>query len=137
MSLLASLLTFYETGKSMRHEVIIGVERRCRWGDEEKQAILSEVGVNGASVAQVARAHDITRQHIYQWRQELKRKAALERTNSAGVTFFPLAPPAVEADAIDVSFSAEVQFANGRRFSFPVDICPSKLLRLIQILEAA
>ena len=52
----------------MRHEVIIGVERRRRWRDEEKQAILSEVGVNGASVAQVDRAHDITRQHIYQWR---------------------------------------------------------------------
>lgn len=68
MSLWASLLTSYGTGQSMRHEVIIGVERRRRWRDEEKQAILSEVGVNGASVAQVDRAHDITRQHIYQWR---------------------------------------------------------------------
>ena len=69
MSLLASLLTSYETGQSMRHEVIIGVERRRRGRDREKQAILSEVGVNGSSVADVARAHDITRQHIYQWRQ--------------------------------------------------------------------
>ena len=31
----------------MRHEFIIGVERRRHWHDEEKQAILSEVGVNG------------------------------------------------------------------------------------------
>ncbi|WP_367176557.1 transposase, partial [Donghicola sp.] len=52
----------------MRQEVIIGVERRRRWRDEEKLAILDEVGVNGATVSDVARAHDITRQHIYQWR---------------------------------------------------------------------
>jgi len=61
----------------------------------------------------------------------------LERTNSAGVTFFPLAPPATETDAIDLLFSAEVQFSNGQRLRFSVDICPSKLLRLIQILKAA
>ena len=69
-----SLLTSYETGRFMWHEVFIVVERRRRWRDDEKRSILNEVGVNGASVADVARAHDITRQHIYQWRQELKRK---------------------------------------------------------------
>ncbi|WP_367177061.1 transposase, partial [Donghicola sp.] len=68
MSLLASLPTSFEAGLKMRQEVIIGVERRRRWRDEEKLAILDEVGVNGATVSDVARAHDITRQHIYQWR---------------------------------------------------------------------
>lgn len=34
MSLLASLLTTYETGRFMRHEVFIGVERRHRWRDD-------------------------------------------------------------------------------------------------------
>ncbi|MBU2889784.1 transposase [Celeribacter halophilus] len=58
----------------MRHEVIVGVERRRRWRDDEKQAILEEVGVNGATVTDVARRHDITRQHIYQWRRALRRK---------------------------------------------------------------
>ena len=77
----------------MRQEVIIGVERRRRWRDEEKLAILDEVGVNGASVSDVARAHDITRQHIYQWRQELKKKGLLEATAGSGVTFLPLVAP--------------------------------------------
>jgi len=39
------LLTSYETGQHMRHEVIIGVEHRRHCRDKEKQAMLSEVGV--------------------------------------------------------------------------------------------
>ena len=34
MSFFASLLTSYETGRFLRHEVFIGVERRRRWRDD-------------------------------------------------------------------------------------------------------
>jgi transposase len=54
--------------RDMRHEVIVGVERRRRWREEEKLSILEKIGLNGATVSDVARFHDITRQHIYQWR---------------------------------------------------------------------
>ena len=37
----------------MRGE-ILGVERRRRWSDEEKLSIVLSVGVNGATVSQVA-----------------------------------------------------------------------------------
>jgi len=49
-------------GRDMRHEVIVGVERRRRWREEEKLSILENVGLNGATVSDVARCHDITRQ---------------------------------------------------------------------------
>ena len=49
-------------GQILRHEVIVGVERRRFWADELKLSILREVGVGGASVADVARRHDVTRQ---------------------------------------------------------------------------
>ncbi|NPC89880.1 transposase [Gluconacetobacter entanii] len=39
----------------MTQEILIGVERRRRWSDERKLAILAEVGVDGASVSDVAR----------------------------------------------------------------------------------
>ena len=58
----------------MRDGVVLGVERRRRWPDALKLEILGEVGVNGWTVSDVARRHDITRQHLYQWRQALKRK---------------------------------------------------------------
>ncbi|WP_430540823.1 transposase, partial [Planktotalea arctica] len=57
----------------MRGE-ILGVERRRRWNDDDKLAIVSSVGVDGATVTQIAHRHDVTRQQIYRWRHELKKK---------------------------------------------------------------
>ena len=53
---------------------VLGVERRRRWSEDEKLEILSEVGVGGASVTQVAQRHEITRSQIYGWRRDLKKK---------------------------------------------------------------
>uniref|UniRef100_A4WZR3 Transposase n=1 Tax=Cereibacter sphaeroides (strain ATCC 17025 / ATH 2.4.3) TaxID=349102 RepID=A4WZR3_CERS5 len=72
----------------MRHEVLLGAERRRRWSDDEKLAILAEVARNGWSVADVARRHDLTRQHIYQWRRELRRKLLWPCSETA--TFLPV-----------------------------------------------
>lgn len=58
----------------MRHVEILGRERRRRWSDAGKVAMLERVGVDGRTVANVAREADLTRQHIYQWRKELRRK---------------------------------------------------------------
>ncbi|SFP92340.1 Transposase, partial [Tranquillimonas alkanivorans] len=71
----------------MRGE-ILGVERRRRWSDEEKLAILQSVGIGGATVSQVARLHDLKRQQIYAWRSELKQKGLLPR--DAGPVFLPV-----------------------------------------------
>ena len=43
---------------------ILGQERRRRWGDEKKLSILMSVGVDGATVTEVAQRHDVTRQQI-------------------------------------------------------------------------
>jgi transposase len=47
----------------MRGE-ILGFERRRRWSDEEKLGIVMAVGVDEATVTQVAQRHEITRQQI-------------------------------------------------------------------------
>ncbi len=57
----------------MRQEVL-GAEHRRHWTDEEKLAVISEVGVNGATVADAARGHDVTRRYVYQWRREPRAK---------------------------------------------------------------
>lgn len=53
---------------------ILGIERRRRWEDDEKLAIVSAVGVGGATVTHVAQRHEVTWQQIYAWCHELKRK---------------------------------------------------------------
>ena len=47
---------------------VLGQERRCRWRDEEKLAVVLEVGVDGASVTSMAQRHELTWQQIYTWR---------------------------------------------------------------------
>ena len=76
----------------MRDGMVLGVERRRRWTDEEKLAILAEVGVSGWTVADVARRHDLTRQHIYQWRREMRRKGLWPETNAPSFLPVEIAP---------------------------------------------
>ncbi|WP_112210142.1 transposase [Komagataeibacter rhaeticus] len=72
----------------MTQEILIGVERRRRWSDERKLAILAEVGVDGASVSDVARRHDLTRQHLYQWRTSFRQRLS---SPDQSVAFVPVA----------------------------------------------
>ena len=67
---------------------VLGRERRRRWRDEEKLAIVLEVGVDGATVTSVAQRHEITRQQIYTWRHELKTKGML--LPPTGAVFLPV-----------------------------------------------
>ena len=123
----------------MRQEIIIGVERRRRWSIDQKVSILSEIGIGGAKVADVARRHDLTRQHIYQWRAELKRKGVWPCMG--GGAFLALEPP----DAVSVEPSmtprdasrVEIVLRNGRELRCPGTICDADLSRLIRLVEAA
>jgi len=71
----------------MRGEVL-GFERRRRWSDDEKIGIIMSVGVDGASVTQVAQRHDVTRQQLYAWRHDLKKKGLWSPGD--GALFIPL-----------------------------------------------
>ena len=125
----------------MRDGVLLGVERRRRWTDETKLAILSEVGKNGWTVADVARRHDVTRQHIYQWRREMRRKG-LWPVASAPV-FLP-----VEMDTAQECASTArpcdsempqitIVMRNGRELRCSDRIDNAALSRLVRLLETA
>lgn len=121
----------------MRHEVIIGVERRRFWPDEQKLSILSEVGVGGATVADVARRHDITRQHIYQWRRQLRDRGLWP--GAAGTTFLALEGPETVSDATPLAAAGtvEIVLANGRVLRSAGGIGDADLARLIRVVETA
>ena len=54
-----------------RVEVMSGPERRRRWSEDQKRAIVAEAFAPGASVYEVARRADVVPGQIYRWRQEL------------------------------------------------------------------
>lgn len=53
-------------------QVISGVERRRRWSDEQKRAIVAAAFAPGAVVTEVARRADINSGQIYRWRRDLQ-----------------------------------------------------------------
>ena len=55
-----------------RVEVITGPERRRRWSDEQKRAIVAASFAPGAVVSEVARRADVSSGQIYRWRQEFR-----------------------------------------------------------------
>ena len=53
-------------------EIITGVERRRRWRLEEKLRIVAELERAGASLAEVARRHDVSRGLWWNWRRQVR-----------------------------------------------------------------
>jgi transposase len=53
-----------------RLELLSGPERRRRWSEEQKRAVVAVAFAPGAIVAEVARRADVRPGQIYRWRQE-------------------------------------------------------------------
>lgn len=68
-------------------EIITGVERRRRWPPEETLRVLAELETPGASVADVARRHDISRGLLWGRRRQARHRW---QPVEAGTGFLPL-----------------------------------------------
>ncbi len=119
---------------------VLGVERRRRWPDAVKLAILAEVNTGGRSLADVARRHDVTRQHIYQWRREFKIRGLLPGSDAP--TFLPVelapstdtaSPGAAGTSGSDIA----IVLSGGRQLRCRETIADTILVRLIRAIEAA
>lgn len=122
----------------MRGEVL-GVERRRRWSDDDKLAIVSSVGIDGATVTQVAHRYDVTRQQIYRWRHELKKKGLWPP--GVGTVFLPVdfqvAEMATPEPKPAPPMPLELRLQSGRCLRFDSMMDKAALTRLIRAVEAA
>ena len=119
--------------------MLIGQERRRRWREEDKLAIVMSVGVAGATITEVAHRHDLTRQQIYAWRSELKKKGLLSASSNA--LFIPVDVKAVQMNAADdremSSGVVELRLSCGRTLRFGSSVDTTALTQLIRAVEAA
>ena len=90
-------------------EIITGIERRRRWRLEEKLRIVLEVEQAGASFADVARRHEVSRGLLWNWRGQVRRG---ELESEPMPTFLPMRitadPPVPVPAPIQAAASAEV-----------------------------
>ena len=119
----------------MRGEVL-GVERRRRWSDERERSILAAVGVEGASVRDVARRHEIMRSRIQGWRRDPRREGVLPAEAPARCVALSMsAGLADEADGPDVV--VEIGPRGGRGPRVPAGFGDAALMRLIRVTSDA
>ncbi|MDD9709667.1 transposase [Seohaeicola sp. SP36] len=119
----------------MRGE-ILGLERRRLWRDEDKLEIVMSVGIAGATETQVAQRHEVTRQQIYAWQHDLKKKGLW--SPDAGALFFPMdMPVAAGVPVAQAPIAVELRLRGGRSLHFESTIDPTALSVLIRAVETA
>ena len=108
-----------------RVEVITGPERRRRWTEDQKRAIVAESLAPGAVVNAVTRRAAICPGQIYRWRKELRAAAA---DGFARVVIAPaesIAPPAGDCPGYCSEPAIEVEFGGIARLRILPSTRPS------------
>ena len=106
-------------------QLITGVDRRRRWSDEQKRAIVAAAFAPGAVVTEVARRADINSGQIYRWRRDLQ----VGPSGFAEVVVSPISgSPDISVSVIDVALS------DGVRVRIPASIPPELAAAVITAL---
>jgi transposase len=123
--------------------VLSGPERRRRWTPAEKVRLVEESLAAGASVAEVARRHDVHPNLLHAWRRQAC-TGTLVRGHDTGMVsaagFSPVVvasdvPRAARSDAGADGAVIEVVLRNGRLLRVPGDAAPARVATLADVLE--
>jgi transposase len=113
-----------------RYQLISGPERRRRWSEEQKRAVVAAAFAPGAVVAEVARRADVYPGQIYRWRQELRGIgpgfAAVVVTADADCG--PSIAPRIEQ-------AIEVEFSGMARLRIPPSTPPELAVAVVRALR--
>jgi|SRR4029079_18724617 transposase len=120
--------------------VLVGRERRRRWTTSEKLRLVEESFAPGASVAEVARRHEVHPNQLHGWRKEA-RSGSLSITPGPQACFsaveiadqVALPAPAVAPPSLII----EVVLRNGRLVRFPERIGARRAARLADALDGS
>jgi transposase len=121
--------------------VLSGPERRRRWTAAEKLRIVEESLAGEASVAEVARRHDVHPNLLHLWRRQA-RTGVLSVAPNDGSRFVPVAiatgdsVTAVTAGGASLGLVIEVVLRNGRVLRVPEGVAPARAVALADALEA-
>jgi transposase len=131
-----------------RVEVITRVERRRKWTDAEKAAVLAETDAPGTNVAAVARKHGIARSVVYNWRSARRAQAIAAMPGAGPVEFIPIGvigedeagtppePGLAPTPSADHSGMIEVELANGARLRVDGQVNERALCRVLRALKS-
>lgn len=126
--------------------VITGAERRRRWSEEQKRALVGAAFAPGAVVSEIARQADVCSSLIYRWRREIGPAVGFTEVivdrrggDSGGeLRCLPASPPVEEARAVSTEISAapaiEIELPGSSRVRIPASISPDLAAAVITAL---
>jgi transposase len=122
--------------------VLSGPERRRRWTSTEKLRIVEESLAPAASVAEVARRHDVHLNLLHSWRRQARQgmlggARGGEMVRAGSSRFVPVAV-AAHGDGTAARIDAaviEVVLRNGRRLRLPEGVGTARVVTLADALE--
>ena len=109
--------------------------RRRSWSLDEKRRIVDETLEDGASLAEVARRHDLNANQLFTWR----RQSGVEATGQKGVA--PILPVTIAlemaAEEPDPGSSGQIEIvlADGDRILVRSDVEMAALMRVLKALS--
>lgn len=125
-----------------RVEVIARTERRRRWSDEEKYALVAEAFAPGAVVSHVARCHGVAESCLFSWRKRFAQPPteAAQEPRMIPVTVEPSSPsmiPLYDSAPPPGPCTAVITLADGTRLEVPASYPATALKALIAVLRPA
>jgi transposase len=111
-------------------QVLSGPERRRRWSEEQKRALVATAFAPGAIVSEVARRADVYPGQLYRWRQELGGGAAgfaavvVTADADCGPSIAPRAGEAIE-----------IEFGGMARLRIPPSTPPGLAVAVVRALR--
>lgn len=128
-------------------EILTGRERRRVWSDEQKLEILRDVSTGVATVADIARQHDLIPQQIYTWRRQFTKKAEAAIAQSPGFLPVAIVPERRDEETADKerpekpasvkSVKVEIRCKGGRVLKVDAGLEAAVLQALIRSVEGA
>jgi len=120
----------------MGQVVIAGAERRRRWGDEERLAILAEAFAPGACVAEVSRRLDVSTSLIYTWRRKMleAHAASADRMPENGFAEAVMVDDGARAGS-GAATTMVIDLARGRRISIFAPASPAQVAVALKALR--
>jgi transposase len=112
------------------------VERKRRsWTRDEKRRIVEESLEQGASIAEVARRHELNANLLFTWRRKMGVELS-ERNGSMAILPVTITPElAAEGRSSDASGQMEIVLAEGERIIVWADVETAALSRVLKALS--
>ncbi len=110
-----------------------GPERRRRWSEDQKKALVAAAFSPGANVAEVARMADIGTGLLYRWRQVMGCGEGVAAFAPAVLMTTDQGLP--QESKIGANRSILVEFRSGARVQFGADASPSLATAILKALQ--